>query len=190
MRSTHDRGIALFAATAAIAAVALVFARPASIAASSHVDVATIAPRAADVGSIDGIVKAYYDVICGPPGQPRQWGRDRTLYIPGIWFVAIDEVHGVSKVRVMSHQDYVDGSDAGFVKNGFWEQEIHRSSWRYGNLVHVFSTYETRRSKDGPLLGRGINSLELYNDGKRWWIASATWQDETPDNPIPKEYLP
>jgi hypothetical protein len=38
--------------------------------------------------------------------------------------------------------------------------------------------------------GRGINSIELFWDGKRWWIASAVWDDERPDNPIPREYLP
>jgi uncharacterized protein (DUF779 family) len=29
-----------------------------------------------------------------------------------------------------------------------------------------------------------------FHDGKRWWIASATWQDESARHPIPKEYLP
>ena len=37
---------------------------------------------------------------------------------------------------------------------------------------------------------RGINSIELFWDGKRWWIANAIWTDETPGQPIPNEYLP
>ena len=35
------------------------------------------------------MVKAYYEVITGPAGQPRQWGRDRSLYIDDLRFVAM-----------------------------------------------------------------------------------------------------
>ena len=37
-----------------------------------HVDVPTIAPRPEDVSTLDGIMKAFYEVISGPAGQPRQ----------------------------------------------------------------------------------------------------------------------
>ena len=35
---------------------------------------------------------------------------------------------------------------------------------------------------------RGINSIQLVRDGKRWWIASVVWDTERPDNPIPADY--
>jgi len=155
------------------------------------VRVETIAPRPEDVSSIDGMVKAYYEVITGPPGRPREWSRDRTLYIPDLRFVATGvDAGGKTVVRISSHQQYVDFEDAKMVREGFDEREIHRVTQRFGNIAHVFSTYETRRSPDGPLLGRGINSIELFWDGKRWWIASAIWDDERPGSPIPREYLP
>ena len=31
--------------------------------------------------------------------------------------------------------------------------------------------------------------MQLLRDGKRWWIASVTWDVERPDNPIPAQYL-
>ena len=34
-----------------------------------------------------------------------------------------------------------------------------------------------------------LNSIQLWNDGKRWWIVSVFWQAETADNPIPEKYL-
>ncbi|HYB53692.1 MAG TPA: hypothetical protein VEG84_07490 [Thermoanaerobaculia bacterium] len=158
---------------------------------AGHVDVPSVAARAEDVGSIDGIVKAYYDVITGPPGKPREWSRDRTLYISDLRFVAMSvDKQGQPVARIQSHQQYVDGSDAQMVARGFDEHEIHRITQRFGNIAHVFSTYETREKPGGPLIGRGINSIELFWDGKRWWIASAIWDDERPDNPLPKEYLP
>lgn len=159
--------------------------------AQNHVNVPAIEAQARDVSTLDGIVSAYYDVISGPPGQPRQWSRDRTLYWPGLrFFSAGVKQDGTPNVHVLTHQEYVDASDAGFVKNGFDEHEIHRVTQRIGNIAHIMSTYETRRVPGGPLLARGVNSLDLYWDGKRWWITAASWDDERPGSPIPPELLP
>ena len=158
---------------------------------AQHVEVAAIAARAEDVATIDGILHAFYDVISGPAGQPRQWARDRTLYIPDVHFVSLStDSTGHVRADVVTHQMFVDRSDASLVRRGFFETEIHRTTARFGNVVHVFSTYEMRERVDGPVFGRGINSIELFWDGARWWIAAAQWDDERPDNPIPREYLP
>src|SRR2546427_6026667 len=155
-----------------------------------HVDVPAVAPRAADVATGGGMVKAYYDVITGPAGEPRQWSRDRSLYIPDVRFVATGVgTHG-PYARVMDHQAFVAGFDSAMVHDGFFERELHRVTRSYGNIVQVFSTYEERRTADGPVEGRGINALQLFWDGKRWWVASAIWFDEDPGHPIPKEFLP
>jgi hypothetical protein len=160
-------------------------------AAPPHVDVPAIAPRTEDVGSVDGIMKAFYEVISGPAGQARQWSRDRTLYIADIRFVSMSEDKaGHPKANVVSHQQYVDGSDAILMKEGFYENEIHRVTEKFGNIAHVFSTYESRLKADGPVIARGINSIALFYDGKRWWIASAIWDEERPDNPLPPQYSP
>ena len=177
--------------TLVLALAAVCAAQQPAAKAPQHVDVPTIAPRAEDVATIDGIMKAFYDVISGPAGQARQWSRDRTLYIPDIRFVAMAENrNGKPVAHILSHQQFVDASDAMVVKEGFYETEIHRVTQKFGNIAHVFSTYETRQKADGPVIGRGINSLELFYDGKRWWVASNIWDDARPDNPLAAEYLP
>ncbi len=151
-----------------------------------------IEPKAADpkdVSTIDGIVKAFYETISGPKGQPRQWSRDKTLYMPDVRFVSMSEQNGKIRGSVMNHQQYVNGTNDSFVKNGFHEREINRVVRRFGNVAHVYSTYEFHND-DKTEKGRGVNSIELYWDGTRWWIAFASWDDERPNNPIPKEYLP
>jgi hypothetical protein len=35
-----------------------------------------------------------------------------------------------------------------------------------------------------------VNSLDLYFDGQRWWVASVLWQSEDAAHPIPPELLP
>ena len=159
--------------------------------APKHVPVATIAARPEDVSTIDGVMKAFYEVISGPSGAPREWARDRTLYIENVRFVSMHVgKDGKPVASVMSHQEYVDRTDPQLAKEGFDEREIHRETKRFGNIAHVFSTYESRRAKDGPVFARGVNSLELFWDGTRWWVANAIWDDERKDNPIPKELLP
>jgi len=155
-----------------------------------HVEVATISPRAEDVSSLDGIIKAFYEVVSGPAGEPRQWSRDRTLYIPGVRFVSMNvNAKGEPVAHVMDHQQFVDSSDDYVTSKGFFEWEIHRETKRFGNIAHIFSTYESHITKDGPVIARGVNSIELFWDGKRWWIADAIWDEEREDNPLPKDLL-
>ena len=149
-------------------------------------------PGSDDVSTIDAIVKAYYEVVSGPAGAPRQWERDRNLYVPGARLVAIRPVPGESEPRAtaMDHQQYVEASEAAMVRDGFYEKEVNRVLRRFGNVVQVFSTYEARQTPDGPVKERGVNSLDLFFDGKRWWIASAVWDTERPGNPIPDSLQP
>ena len=68
----------------------------------------------------------------------------------------------------------------------FFEKEVARKSDCFGNICQIFSTYEARRAPlDEKPFVRGINSIQLVRDGKRWWIASVIWDTERPDNPIP-----
>jgi len=171
------------------AAVVLLCAAPSSGAAQGAGAIAPIPARPGDVATIDGILQAFYDVISGPVGQPREWARDRALYIPGVRFVAMSVRNGVPVAQVMSHQQFVEDSDPWMVGQGFFEEEIHRVTHRFGNIAHVFSTYAFHRTADGPVLGRGVNSIELFWDGTRWWIAGAIWDGERPDNAIPAALL-
>jgi hypothetical protein len=143
----------------------------------------------ADVGTIEAIVHAYYDVINGPPGAPRQWRRDSTLYMPGATFVSMDVRDGLPVARVMTPEEFRRAVNASFVARGFFETEIGSRIERFGNVAQVRSAYETRQVADGPLTGRGVNYLMLYWDGSRWWITGAVWDDERPDNPLPEGWI-
>lgn len=152
------------------------------------VDVPIIEPAAADVSSIDGMIKAFYETISGPAGTPRQWGRDRTLYAQGIQFFSISRNGGKVNLRRLNHSQYVNTNNESLVRDGFTETEIGRVTRRFGNLAHVFSAYQWQTANK-KASGRGVNSIEMLFDGKRWWITAASWDEETPENKIPKEYL-
>jgi hypothetical protein len=147
---------------------------------------APVAPRPADVDSVDGMIRAFYEVVSVGPDEPRQWDRDRTLYVPWIRFVAID---GEGKIVVYTHPEFVTATEP-LLQAGFREHEVSRTTRRYGNMVHVDSTYEAQRGRDKLERSRGVNSIDLYWDGHRWWIASVVWQSESARFPIPATLLP
>jgi hypothetical protein len=150
-----------------------------------------IPPRPEDVASVNGMMRAFYEVVSGPAGTPRQWARDRTLYIPEVRFAETRKLpDGGVSTKVWDHRQFAQDTDAFAFRDGFFESEIHRTTWRWGDIAHVLSTYESRRTADGGVIARGVNSIELFWDGKRWWIASAIWQPEQPGLPIPRDLLP
>jgi hypothetical protein len=85
-----------------------------------------------DVGTIEGIVNAYYDVINGPPGTPCQWRRDSTLYMPAARFVSMDEEGGKPVAKVMTPEEFRRSTNALFVEEGFFETEIGHRIERFG----------------------------------------------------------
>ena len=149
------------------------------------------AARTADVESLDAILTALYDVISGPAGEKRDWDRFRSLFAPGARLIPTGRTpEGENRITATDPDGYISRSSKA-LSQGFFEKEIARKVDRFGQIAHVFSTYEARRqANDDKLLARGINSIQLFDDGTRWWIVSVYWQAERPDAPIPPEYLP
>ena len=187
-----DRARNIFVGLLIVASIVSISeAQTSSRTAPEHVKVASVPARPEDVSTIDGIMKAYYETAAGPAGQPRQWARDRTLYMPGARLVVImEDEKGKRAARQLTHGEFVDLADPDMVKNGFYEREAHRITYRYADWVHVISTSEARTTPDGPVTGHGIDNVELFWDGKRWWISYASIVFERPNEPLPKEYLP
>jgi hypothetical protein len=146
------------------------------------------APFAADGKSIDSIIRAMYDVISGPAGA-RNWQRFQSLFAPHAMLATVFHKNGQVRQAVMTPDDYVHGSEPYFREHAFYESEIARRTEQFGNIAHVFTTYASRHDAKGQPFERGINSVELINDGTRWWILTISWDSERPDNPIPAEYL-
>ncbi len=145
-----------------------------------------------DVGSLDAIMKAVYDSISGDADKVRDWDRFRSLFHKDARLIPAGKnaKSGLFQATAMTPDEYITRAAPFFAKEGFFEREIARQTETYGNIVHVFSTYESRHSlSDKTPFARGINSFQLLNDGKRWWVVTIYWQGETPDNLIPKKYL-
>jgi hypothetical protein len=158
---------------------------------------AKIAERSAnpsDVESIETIIAAAYDVISGPAGKKRDWDRERSLFYPGARLIPTAKDAGKHDVdlapQMLDIEGFIARAEQAFEKTGFYEKEVARRIEQFGQIAHVWSTYESRHDPgDAVPFMRGINSIQLFNDGNRWWILSIYWQHESPQHAIPEKYF-
>ncbi len=144
------------------------------------------------VKTLDSTLETLYAVISGEKGEARDWDLFRFLFHPDAKLIPSGKNREAQVgARFMTPDDYVNTSGNYLVENGFHEIELQREVDTFGNITQVFSTYESYRSKkDKEPFMRGINSIQLLNDGNRWWIINIYWMQESKENPIPKQYLP
>lgn len=147
-------------------------------------------PRPEDIESPDAIIKAMYDLISGPAGK-RNWARLRSLYLPGARLIPIGRrIHKQGELQVLTIDEWIEDLKDFFTEKDFYEQEIVRHTDRFGNMIQAFSTYVAKNDPDGPVIARGINSVQLLHHENRWWIVTVMWDNESKDNPVPEEFLP
>ena len=145
-----------------------------------------------DTESLDAIILALYETVSGPAGEERDTPRMRSLFMPGAHLVrtSVSE-DGTPQARMMDVDAYARDTADYFRQTGFYETEIARRTDLFGNIAQVFSTYEARIDpREAAPFKRGINSIQLFNDGKRWWVVNMLWDNEREDNPMPAHYLP
>ena len=152
---------------------------------------ATPAANPADVATLDAILAAVYDSISGAKGKTRNWDRFRSLFIPGARLIpTFKRPAGDFVSRVLTPEEFIASSGKFMEEQGFFEHGIANHVEQFGNIAHAFSVYEGRHdTADAKPFVRGINSIQLMNDGKRWWVVTIFWQAEDAATPIPQKYL-
>ena len=153
-------------------------------------------PLSADVSSPESIVAATYASIARAPGENYDWDRFSSLYLPGAMLIPNTEQRN-GQFDILSVQDFIDWIDEFTIPiigtdqdRGFSEDGISNTIERFGDIAHVFSTYEKHFWGDDRNLGRGINTFQLVFNEDRWWIVSIVWDEESGAGPIPDQYLP
>ena len=156
-----------------------------------------VAKNPNDVDTVDHLVASLYEVISGPAGQ-RDWNRFRSLFVPdGRLAVVIPESAATKDAPAragdtafLTPDMYAQRDDPYFKAHGFFERSISNRVEEFGNLVEVWSTYESRNAKDDAQpFSRGINSIQIVHARGRFWIASLLFDDERPGVTLPEKYL-
>jgi hypothetical protein len=143
----------------------------------------------ADVATADAIVHAAYDVISGPAGE-RNWQRFYSLFAPGARLIPTHRgTDSLPRLDPVTPEAFAQRGAAYFSKNAFYESEIGHRMDTFGAITQRFSAYASRRAPNDAPFARGINSFQLFNDGKRWYIVTIYWDDERSGEKIPARYL-
>lgn len=141
-----------------------------------------------DVASVDGIIKALYEVISGEAEEPRNWDRFRNLFAKDARLIPTYKGPDSNYAyRTITPEEYITRFSSR--KMGFYEWELSRKTESYGTIVHVFTTYATKFTKDGAITNRGINSIQLLKDKNRYYIMNIFWCGEDSGFALPAQYL-
>jgi hypothetical protein len=138
---------------------------------------------------LDALIAEFYAAISGPAGS-RDWSREHAIYHPAARLMRTGvDGSGRPWIRVMSVADYIADTAEFFATTDFYEIEVARRVDRFGNVAHVRSVYEARHHPEAAeLLKRGVNSIQLYHDGHRWWVVSVLWDNERPGLEVPADW--
>ena len=132
-----------------------------------------------DEAEIGAAIDEMYAMISGPAGS-RDWSRQANCFLPEARQVRtwVDEQARPVK-KSMTLDEYSADTSPFFEANDFYEVETSRRIDLFGNIAHVWSAYEARRSPDdADVERRGINSIQLFRDPERGWrIIHMIWDN-------------
>lgn len=131
------------------------------------------------------LVRALYEIVTGPAGAKKDWARMANLFAPGAIVTTTTHDGQSFLADPQTPAQFASLNDRLLGQRGFYEREVAQQISSFGHIAHVWSSYEARDRPDGPVRVRGVNALQLLNDGKRWCILSITWDAETAAHPIP-----
>ena len=133
-----------------------------------------------DHDDIGAVIDEMYAMISGPAG-PRDWIRQANCFLPEARQVRtwIDD-QGRPAMKSMGLDDYARDTTPFFAANDFYEVETERRIDLFGNIAHVWSHYEARRTPDdSEVERRGINSIQLFRHPDLGWrIMHMIWDNE------------
>lgn len=144
--------------------------------------------------TVDGIIAEFYACLDVQKGGQLDSVRLTNLFWPGA------QLDGVYKMRKDTTRygnlridipQYLKIIKEVCATHRFKEWETGRKTISYGHLLTVYSAYELIDvdEKNDTVRLRGVNTFQLFNDGKRWWITYCSYEEESTAGKTPMEFL-
>ncbi len=143
--------------------------------------------------TVDSIIHTLYDVISGPAGQQRDWNLFRSLFADDArMYIAVPDKNNSTSLKSITPEEYAQRNQTRLADIGFNESELYRITNSYGTGTQIFSTYESHfTNKNGEEeMMKGINNIQLFFDGERYYIVSIFWDANAKNIEVPERYLP
>ena len=126
---------------------------------------------------LDAIITAMYETVSYEAGGHPDWEREDEIFAPGARMVRMND-SGIYEFDRASYRRDFEKMIANGEMPSFCEAELWRETRQFGEMAHVLSAYETRRSRNGEFMNRGLNSIQLFQREGRWWISAMIWRRE------------
>jgi hypothetical protein len=126
---------------------------------------------------LDSTIAEMYGSLCFEEGERPDWNRQSEIFAPRARMVRIAD-EGIFEFDLKSYRENLEAMIESGALTSFWEGELWRETKLFGEMAHVLSAYETRRSRGGELLNRGVNSIQLFRRDGHWWISAMLWRRE------------
>ena len=163
--------------------IAVAVAAPAVVAQAPAANTSKAAPACLPSATPDELLVALDDAISGPGDRDRTCLRQ--IVSPDVRLVLMS----AEGSREFTLDDWI-GAMQRRGSTALFEKQVKTRTERFGQIAHMWSTYEIRPTAEGTATTRGINSVQAIFDGVRWVVVNVMWEAETPADPIPEKYLP
>lgn len=147
-------------------------------------------PATAQQTPVDKIMNDLYESISFNKDKEPNYKKFKSLFTDGAQMISVRDTSSY-RLTPASYEKMMNEQRKSGKLLSFVEEELHRTMDRFGNIIQVFSTYQTHlKTPNATDSARGINSIQLIKKNDEWKVASIVWYRESEENPIPKKYLP
>jgi hypothetical protein len=130
-------------------------------------------------------VSETYRIITGEPKKKKNWEAFRQLFSAQAQISILVHEDGENHFENFTLEEFVR-LGMNFYDNKEFEQfPLKTTVNEYNDIATIFQSY---RAKEEGAEDEGVNTYQLYFDGKRWWIVSLLWTDNTNGVQLPEEY--
>lgn len=144
----------------------------------------------AQLSPADTIISDLYESISFTKNSSPDYETFKSLFKDGAQLISVGDTTSHTLSPADYEQAMTQQRESGKLI-AFEERELHRETETFGNIMHVFSTYQTHvETPEGTQSSRGINSIQFIKEDRKWKIVSITWYDENDGHPLPEKYLP
>jgi hypothetical protein len=137
--------------------------------------------------AIQALIDELYALISGPGEKPRDWARQRQLFMPGTRMIRTRiDGQGQPRPEILQLEDYGENYEQLMGGRDFYEIEIRNTIELFGRVAQAFSVYEAYSDADHQhRLKRGVNVIQFYRFEDGWKITAMAWDDERPGLTLP-----
>jgi hypothetical protein len=137
--------------------------------------------------NVDAVVDAMYASMSFEQDARPDWRLQAVVFADNARLVRVND-DGIFEFDPKTFRQNLESMiDSGLLRS-FWEHELWRQTFEFGDVAHVLSAYEMRTSREGEVVARAVKSIQLYREQGTWRISAMLWRRENqhllvPDTP-------